>query len=93
MMICSDFEKNIKGYRLTTAEILYYLPDYPKILQTFLWQTYDKSPKFPRISAFLEFWRTDIEAIIHSVNIASKTIISPVNWQFPKEISESQDTS
>ena len=28
-------------YRLTTAEILYHLPDHPNLLQTFIWQDLD----------------------------------------------------
>ena len=29
---------NLKDYRLTTAEILYHLPDHPGILQSYVWQ-------------------------------------------------------
>jgi uncharacterized protein Usg len=28
----------LKGYSLTTAEILYRLPDHPALLQSFIWQ-------------------------------------------------------
>ena len=34
----TDFERMLDGYRLTTAEILYHLPDHPGLLQTYLWQ-------------------------------------------------------
>lgn len=56
--------------RLTTAEILYYLPDYPAILQSFLWQHYDTAPTFPRLRHFLDFWRTSIEATLAEVRVA-----------------------
>ena len=36
----------LKGYRLTTAEILYHMTDHPKLLQTFVWQELDLSPEF-----------------------------------------------
>ena len=42
-------EKQLKNYRLTTAEILYHLPDYPELLQTFVWQNLDLAPKFPAL--------------------------------------------
>jgi len=29
-----DMEKQLQGYGLTTAQILYHLPDHPAILQT-----------------------------------------------------------
>ena len=34
----------LKDYRLTTAEILYRLPDHPEILQTYVWQDLDIAP-------------------------------------------------
>ena len=40
----SSFELELKGYRPTTAEILYHLPDYPTLLQSFVLQKYDLSP-------------------------------------------------
>ena len=66
-----DFEAQLYGKRLATAEILYFMPDHPKLLQSFLWQTLDVAPDFPRIQRFLEFWRREIDAVIHSVAISS----------------------
>ena len=37
----SKLELMLKGYGLTTARILYHLPDHPHLLQTFIWQEYD----------------------------------------------------
>ncbi len=61
----------ILSYRLTTVEITYHLPDHPGLLQTFLWQQYDTAPEFPKLNAFLEFWRREIEAAVHSVEVAA----------------------
>ncbi|HBR68919.1 MAG TPA: Usg family protein, partial [Rhodospirillaceae bacterium] len=30
--------KQLKDYRLTTAKIIYHMPDYRNILQEFIWQ-------------------------------------------------------
>ena len=46
----------LKGYSLTTAEILYRLPDHPALLQSYIWQDYDMSPRFPKLLGFLDFW-------------------------------------
>jgi uncharacterized protein Usg len=73
----SDFEAQLSGKRLTTAEVLYYMPDHPALLQTFLWQTLDEAPEFPRIQQFLDFWRREIDAVIHSVAITSAGQIMP----------------
>ncbi len=39
--------RQLKDYRLTTAEILYRLPDHPALLQTYIWQELDLAPRYP----------------------------------------------
>jgi uncharacterized protein Usg len=63
------YELQVRGYRLTTAEIIYRLPDHPALLQSFIWQKFDLAPDFPELNKFLEFWRTNIEGKLHSVNV------------------------
>jgi uncharacterized protein Usg len=55
----------IPDWHLTTAEILYHLPDHPGVLQSFIWQKVDRAPGFPELHSFLEFWRTN-EAAVHA---------------------------
>ena len=50
-----ELELMLKDYRLTTAEILYHLPDHPSLLQTYVWQGLDIAPKFPVLHKFLAF--------------------------------------
>ncbi|HZL00410.1 MAG TPA: protein usg [Caulobacteraceae bacterium] len=73
----TDFAAQLRGGRLTTAEVLYYMPDHPALLQRFLWQTIDLSPEYPRVRRFLDFWRREIDAVIHSVNVSACGIVSP----------------
>ena len=75
----SDLEKQLDGYQLTTAEILYHYPDHPDLLQSYIWQEYDLAPKFPILYSFLDFWESEIDGKLHSVYIASKEIISPAH--------------
>ncbi len=72
----------LRDYRLTTAQILYHLPDHPQILQTYLWQDYDMAPKFPELLRFLKFWTRELDGKLHSVYIASKKIITPGDLKF-----------
>ena len=65
----SLYELQLEGYRLTTAEILYRLPDHPALLQSFIWQKFDLAPDFPELRKFLEFWSRSIEGRLHSVNV------------------------
>ncbi|PWE18421.1 protein usg [Marinicauda salina] len=77
-----DFRAQLYGgSRLTTAEVLYYLPDHPSLLQSFVWQTYDVAPKFPRLHEFLDHWRREIEAVIHSVRVAHSGLVKPAEWR------------
>ncbi len=85
-VLTGDFEAQLRGKRLTTAEVLFYMPDHPALLQSFLWQTLDEAPDFPRIQRFLNFWREQIDAVIHSVQISSVQQIGPgklrpVSWE------------
>lgn len=64
------------GYGLATASILYHMPEHPRLLQSFVWQFYDIAPDYPRLSRFLDFWRAEIDGIIHSVEVAHKQLAS-----------------
>ena len=67
----SDIEMELLGYRLATAEILYWMPDHPTLLQSFVWQHYDLVPEFPELQQFLNFWEEKIDATLHSVRVAA----------------------
>ncbi len=73
----SDFAKQLANYRLTTAEILYRLPDHPAVLQSYLWQDLDLAPQFPVLRKFLEFWEREIEGKLYQVRVASAGLIKP----------------
>ena len=65
----SDARPEIREYRLTTAEIIYYLPDHPDLLQSFVWQKLDRAPDFPELRRFLDFWSRNIDGKLHSVRV------------------------
>ena len=77
MAIESQFHKQLLGYRLTTAEILYHLPDHPAVLQTYIWQELDIAPRFPVLHKFLDFWSREIDGRLHSVRVASVGLVQP----------------
>ena len=59
--VSKDFRKQVLGYGLTTAEIVYRRPDRHWLLQTYIWQDYDMFPNFPALKDFLAFWETKLE--------------------------------
>ena len=71
----------LHGHRLTTAEILYHLPDHPSLLQSYLWQDYDLAPHFPVLRRFLDFWERNLEGRLHSVRVGSKGLIGSPKLQ------------
>ena len=77
----SELNLRLHGWRLATAEVLYYMPDHPKLLQSFVWQTLDLAPAYPRIHKFLDFWRREIDAVIHSVRLANGELLAPAPIQ------------
>ncbi|MCI0752429.1 usg protein [Teichococcus vastitatis] len=83
-MLLRDIEGivRIPDWRLTTAEILYHLPDHPGVLQSFLWQKVDQAPRFPELSRFLAFWQREIEGPLHSVRVASSALTRPAEFRY-----------
>lgn len=73
----SALELQLQGYRLSTAEIVYHLPDHPGVLQSFIWQHYDLAPDYPVLHRFLNYWRSNIEAVLHSVHVGRVSLIRP----------------
>jgi uncharacterized protein Usg len=71
----TGLSKQLADHRLTTAEILYHLPDHPALLQSYLWQDYDTAPHFPVLRRFLTFWQKELDGKLHSVRIASLPVI------------------
>ncbi len=69
--------RQLQDYRLTTAEILYHLPDHPNLLQSYIWQELDIAPRYPALHKFLDFWKREIEGNLHSVRVASAQLIQP----------------
>jgi uncharacterized protein Usg len=72
-----DFIKQLTGYGLATARILYHLPDHPRLLQSYIWQNYDLAPDFPILIKFLGFWREKLDGPLHSVVVGHSKLIKP----------------
>ena len=76
----------LQDYRLTTAEILYHLPDHPGLLQSYVWQDLDLAPAFPVLTRFLTFWQAKIDGKLHSVRVGTADLIQPGRWRNAAEV-------
>lgn len=81
-----NLSRQLQDYRLTTAEILYHMPDHPDLLQTYIWQELDLAPRFPVLRRFLAFWRRQIEGRLHSVRVASRPVITPAEIRHARHL-------
>ena len=80
-MATSDFRPQLEGFGLTTANILYHMPDHPGILQNFIWQQHDLHPHFPELKKFLDFWTRELDGLLHSVTVAHTRLIKPAEFK------------
>jgi uncharacterized protein Usg len=76
-MATNDFATRLQGYSLTTAAILYRLPDHPSLIQSFVWQDYDLHPRFPKLRKFLDFWSRNLDGKLFKVRVAHTRLIRP----------------
>ena len=77
----SETELMLSGHGLTTAEILYRMPDNLSLLQVFTWQHYDIAPEFPKLREFVAFWRAELDGPLHSVRYCPRKLIAPGEWR------------
>lgn len=82
MLVSPAYRSDLADYGLTTAEILYRLPDAPSLLQTYVWQGHDLFPKFPALMKFLAFWETELEGPLHSVRVAHCRLIKATDLAY-----------
>ncbi len=75
--VSKDFRKQVLGYGLTTAEILYRRPDRQWLLQTYVWQDYDLFPNFPALKYFLAFCQQELDGPLFAVTVAHSKLIKP----------------
>jgi uncharacterized protein Usg len=73
--------RTVESYGLTTAQIVYRVPDNQKLLQEFIWQEFDMFPEFPVLKKFLLFWEREIEGPLHSVTVAHARLIRPAELE------------
>lgn len=74
-------DSHAQDWRLTTAEILYRLPDHPAVLQSFIWQNFDLAPEYPALRRFLAFWRRELEGPLYSVRVATGGPLNRGGWR------------
>jgi uncharacterized protein Usg len=71
----------LRGYSLTTAEIIYRMPDHPALLQSYFWQEYDLAPRFPELRRFLDFWSKHLDGAVHGVRVASRPLVAAAEFR------------
>lgn len=73
----SALSRQLEGYGMTTAQIVYRMPDHLALFQEYIWQDYDLFPEFPELKKFLDFWENRLEGPLFSVTVAHERLIKP----------------
>jgi uncharacterized protein Usg len=74
--------RQLEGLALTTAEILYRLPDYPRLLQSYIWQDCDLAREFPKLLDFLDLLgRQSRWVTLPGVRVAHRRLFSFVQGE------------
>ena len=81
----------LKGWRLTTAEILYRLPDHPSLLQSYVWQELDLLPDFPALKKFLDFAMSQGLLEVRILDESKFYFVTQKGFKFLKLYEELQD--
>ena len=81
-MGASDFEGQLRGLRLTTAEITYRMPDFRDIMQIYIWQDYDLAPRFPKLIKFLDFWSHNLDGPLATIRVAQAGLVAPARLSY-----------
>ncbi len=80
-----DFIKSMAGWRLTTASILYRIPDHPAFLQEYIWQQLDDVPRYPILRRFIDFWQRELDGKITHVKVAVAAPLDPGAFRAVRE--------
>ena len=81
-MGASDFESQLRGLRLTTAEITYRMPDFRDIMQIYIWQDYDLAPRFPKLIKFLDFWSHNLDGPLATIRVAQARLVASARLRY-----------
>lgn len=81
-MADKEFLLQLEGHSLTTAEILYRMPDHPALIQSYVWQDYDVAPSFPKLADFLTFWTRQLDGPLYRIRVAHRQLVSPREVNF-----------
>ena len=74
------------AFRLTTAEITYRRPDFPDLLQEFIWQDLDIAPGFPKLTKFLEFWAHHLDGPLHLIRVCHADLTKPAEFRWAERV-------
>ena len=72
----------VKKPVIVTLDIFYYMPRHVHLIQEFVWQLDDRYPGLDRTHHFMNHWKTNIHAIIKTVEIGLVDVSTMRNVQF-----------
>lgn len=77
----SETELLLKGWGISTIEACYRMPDHQLVLNSLVVQMVDLAPDYPRLFAFVEFWKDNIDGPLHSIRFTHARMLGPRQWR------------
>ncbi len=68
----------VQGYGLTTAVVLFRLPNSAYLSQEFVYQNYDHCPEFPRMRDLLLHWKQNLDGPLLAVTVWHELLDQPI---------------
>jgi uncharacterized protein Usg len=60
------------------------MPDFPGLLQSYIWQNLDLAPEYPVLRKFLDFWQRRLDGKLYSVRVATCGIVGRPELRYAK---------
>ncbi len=77
----NEMALQLKGYGLTTAQILYRMPEPPLPAAILCLAALRHRADFPEMKNFLKFWQEKLDGPLHSVRYTHRKLISATEWR------------
>jgi uncharacterized protein Usg len=76
----------LKRKELVLVGVIYYMPDYKNLVNEFYCQFDDIVPDIPRVHQFLNYWKTNVHAIIKDIRVSVGSERQFINADFYREL-------
>lgn len=68
------------------VSVIFFLPDFPSLVQRLDWGIEDEAPRFPRFWDYIEVWRTKVDATVKEILVDTGRVPGPRGFRSIAEV-------